>query len=197
MRISILLFVGVIFRESFGCNSIVGVARINSFRVIPSGWSCWCSGSIVRWMYWPKYFICSTVIQFQFSAAFDAINYFVIVDGGWRRRCRMGIAKRQLVSQLRVYYSTLLHWEDNSTRLKSRFLVWNVASASKTLLKAFTCSDDAYFVALRDMGVEHDGDGVLETYTRITSYGQQNEKSRSCRKEGGGDEGCSSEATQC
>ncbi len=37
MRISMLLFVGVIFRGSFGCNSIVGVDRINLFRVMSSG----------------------------------------------------------------------------------------------------------------------------------------------------------------
>ncbi len=49
----------------------------------------------------------------------------------------------------------------------------------KTLSKAFSCSDDAYYVVLRDMGVEHDGDDVLYVYknhqiadgTRITSIG--------------------------
>ena len=48
----------------------------------------------------------------------------------------------------------------------------------KTLLKAFTCSDDAYSMALKNMGVEHDGDDVLYVYknyiadgTRITAIG--------------------------
>jgi hypothetical protein len=73
-----------------------------------------------------------------------------------------------------------------------------VASESKTLLKAFTCSDgdDAYFVASRDMGVEHDGDEVLDVFKNHQLRATKRKELKLPNRRGG-DEGCSSEATQC
>ena len=79
----------------------------------------------------------------------------------------------------------------NSTPLRGQFhevdalvkiLGWKcgiVGIDEDTILRAFTCSDDAYSVELKDMGVGHDGNYVLYVYknyqiadgTRITAIG--------------------------
>ncbi len=81
----------------------------------------------------------------------------------WRMVASLSNGKCQKASRKAVARVLL-----NSASLRGQFheadvlvkilgLKCGISIDQKTLLKAFTCSDDAYFVALRDMGVEHDG----------------------------------------
>ena len=90
-------------------------------------------------------------------------------------------ATRKAIADILLNY-TPLRGQFHEVDALVKILGWKcgiVGIDNDTILRAFTCSDDAYSIELKDMGIGHDGDDVLYVYknhriadgTRITAIG--------------------------